>query len=133
MKNVSSAHITDGFGKVKKHAPPEHVYLHQDIGHIRENHLQATLLPQLSSTCTQAESTDIAHDMFRQIKMKIPWYNGRHTLITRKKGLQTKNDRWPASLLLCVLGSTNSASLQTPLILCFKSAVNSCIRIVRPV
>jgi len=26
-------------------------------------------------------------------------------------------------LLLCVLGSTNSASLQTPLILCFKSAV----------
>jgi hypothetical protein len=29
--------------------------------------------------------------------------------------------------------STNSASLQTPLILCFKSAVNSCMGIARPV
>jgi hypothetical protein len=36
-------------------------------------------------------------------------------------------------LLLCVLGSTNSASLQTPLILCFKSAVNSCMVMACPV
>jgi len=44
------------------------------------------------------------------------------------------NQEWEvASLLLCVLGSTNSASLQTPLILCFKSAVNSCVGITRPV
>ena len=38
-----------------------------------------------------------------------------------------------AILLLCVMRSTNSASLQTPLILCFKSAVNSCMGIALPV
>jgi hypothetical protein len=49
LKNVSSAHKLDGLGKIKEHAPrSEHVHLHQDIGHIRKNHLQATLLPQLS-------------------------------------------------------------------------------------
>ena len=48
-KNVSSAHKLDGLGKIKEHAPrSEHVHLHQDIGHVRKNHLQATLLPQLS-------------------------------------------------------------------------------------
>jgi len=35
---------------------------------------------------TQAEFTDIAHNMFGQIKMEIPWYNSRHTLISRKRG-----------------------------------------------
>jgi hypothetical protein len=35
---------------------------------------------------TQAESTDIAHNMFGQIKTEIPWYNSRHTLIPRKRG-----------------------------------------------
>ena len=45
----SSAHKLDGLGKIKEHAPRfEHVHLHQDIAHICENHLQATLLPQLS-------------------------------------------------------------------------------------
>jgi len=34
---------------------------------------------------TQAESTYIAHNMFGQIKMKIPWYNSRHTLILEKE------------------------------------------------
>jgi len=34
---------------------------------------------------TQAESTDIAHNMFGQIKMEIPWYINRHTLISRKR------------------------------------------------
>jgi hypothetical protein len=34
---------------LEEHAPrSEHDNLHQDIGHIRENHLQATLLLQLS-------------------------------------------------------------------------------------
>ena len=48
-KNVSSAHKLDGLGKIKEHAPrSEHVHLHQDIGHICKNHLQATLLPQIS-------------------------------------------------------------------------------------
>ena len=47
-ENVSLAHKLDGLGKIKEHAPrSEHVHLHQDIGHIRKNHLQATLLPQL--------------------------------------------------------------------------------------
>ena len=35
---------------------------------------------------TQAEFTDIAHNMSGQIKMEIPWYNSRHTLISRKRG-----------------------------------------------
>jgi hypothetical protein len=66
-------------GKIEGHAPlSENAHLHQDISHLRENHLQATLLPQ--SLRTQAESTYIAHNMFGQIKMKIPWYNNRHTL-----------------------------------------------------
>ena len=29
---------------------------------------------------TQAESTYIAHNMFGQIKMEIPWYNSWHRL-----------------------------------------------------
>jgi len=46
--SVSSAHKLDGLGKLQEHAPrSEHVHLHQDIAHIRKNHLQATLLPQL--------------------------------------------------------------------------------------
>ena len=48
-KSVSSAHKLDGLGKLKEHAPrSEHVHLHQGFGHIRKNHLHATLLPQLS-------------------------------------------------------------------------------------
>ena len=34
---------------------------------------------------TQAESTYVAHNMFEQIKMEIPWYINRHTLISRKR------------------------------------------------
>jgi len=34
---------------------------------------------------TQAESTYIAHNMFGQIKMEIPWYINWHTLIYRKR------------------------------------------------
>ena len=47
---VSSPNEPDGVGKIKELAPrSEHVHLHQDIGHIRKNHLHATLLmPQLS-------------------------------------------------------------------------------------
>ena len=53
----------------------------------------------------------------------------RGTLIGIRSYLEKgmANQKWyVASLLLCVLGSTNSASLQTPLILCFKSAVHCC-------
>ena len=35
---------------------------------------------------TQAESTYIAHNMFGQIEMEIPWYIIRHTLISRRDG-----------------------------------------------
>ena len=35
---------------------------------------------------TQTESTDIAFNMFGQIKMEIPWYINRHTLVSRKRG-----------------------------------------------
>ena len=49
-------------------------------------------------------------------------------------GWQTKNDKWPVCCCACCpKGSTNSASLQTPLTLSFKSAVNSCMGIARPV
>jgi len=34
---------------------------------------------------TQAESTYIAHNMFWQIMMEIPWYINRHALISRKR------------------------------------------------
>ena len=34
---------------------------------------------------TQAESTYIAHNMFGQIKMEVPWYINRHALISRKR------------------------------------------------
>ena len=34
---------------------------------------------------TQAKSTYIAHNTFVQIKMEIPWYINRHTLISKKK------------------------------------------------
>jgi len=53
---------------------------------------------------TQAESTYIAHNMFGQIKMEIPWYINRHTLISRKRDGK-------------------------PRMICFKSAVNSCMGI----
>ena len=82
------------------------------------------------SMCTQAKSTYIAHNMFGQIKMEIPWYINRHTLISRKR--DGKPRMIGDQLLLCVLGSTKSVSLQTPLILCFKSAVNSCMGIACP-
>ena len=55
-QNISSAHKPDGIGGIKEHAPrSEHVHLHQDIGHIHENHLQATLLPQLSKYAHASE------------------------------------------------------------------------------
>jgi len=50
------------------------------VTYIRKNHLQATLLPQLQSMRTQAESTYIAHNMLGQIKMKMKRYNSRYTL-----------------------------------------------------
>ena len=73
-------------GKLKEHAPrSEHVHLHQDIGHIRKNHLQATLLPQLLKYAHASGIYYFAHNMFGQIKMEIPWYINRHTLISRKR------------------------------------------------
>ena len=63
----------------------EHVHLPQDIGHIHETHFQATLLPQLLK-CAPASGVYLhCAYMFGQIKMEIPWYNSRHTLISRKR------------------------------------------------
>ena len=39
---------------------------------------------------TQAESTYIAHNAFGQIKMEMPWYIIRHTLISRKRDGKTR-------------------------------------------
>ena len=59
---------------LEEHAPrSEHDNLHQDIGHIRKNHLQATLLPQLSKYA-HASGIYLYCNMFGQIKMEIPWY-----------------------------------------------------------
>jgi len=80
---------------------------------------------------TQAEFTYIALNMFGQIKMEIPWYINRHTLISKRRG--GKPRMIGGQFVVVRVGSTNSASLQTPLILCFKSAVNSCIVIACPV
>jgi hypothetical protein len=53
----SSAHKPYGLGKIKEHAPRfEHVHLHQDVGHIHENQLQAALLPQLSKNYKKARA-----------------------------------------------------------------------------
>ena len=73
--------------KIKEHAPrSEYVHLHQDIGHIRENHLQKPrCCLNFQSMRTQAESSYFAHNMFGQIKMEILWYINRHTLISSKR------------------------------------------------
>jgi hypothetical protein len=40
---------SDGLGRIKERASRSgHAHLHRDIGHIRKNHLHATLLPQQS-------------------------------------------------------------------------------------
>jgi hypothetical protein len=77
-----------------------HVHLQQGIGSSQVAHIQTTFKPRcclnFQSMRTQEESTDIVHNMFGQIKIKIPWYSSRHTLISRKKmASQTKNDEWP--------------------------------------
>jgi len=131
-KSVSSAHKLDGLGKLKEHAPrSEHVHRHQDIGHIRKNHFMPRCCLNFQSMRTQAESTYVAHNMFEQIKMEIPWYINRHTLISRKR--DGKPRMIGGQFVVVRVGSTNSASLQTPLILCLKSAVNSCMVIACPV
>ena len=71
------------------------------------------------------------HKQFGQIKMKILWYSSRHTLIYRKK--DGKPRMISGQFVAVRVGSTNSSSLHTPLILCFKSAVSSCMGIARPV
>jgi hypothetical protein len=74
----------------------------------------------------QAESTDIARNMFGQIKIEIPrTIVGIRSLL--EKGIANHEKLF--SLLLCVWVFTNSA----PLILCFRSTVNSCMGITRPV
>jgi len=35
--------------------------------------------------CARKRNLLIAHNTFGQIKMEIPWYNSRHTLISRKR------------------------------------------------
>ena len=61
------------------------------------------------------------HKQFGQIKMKILWYSSRHTLIYRKK--DGKPRMISGQFVAVRVGSTNSSSLHTPLILCFKSAI----------
>ena len=71
----------------------EHVHLPQDIGHIHETHFQATLLPQLLK-CAPASGVYLhCAYMFGQIKMEIPWYINRHTLISRSKKNTTLHTR----------------------------------------
>ena len=55
----------------------------------------------VQSMRAQAESTDIAHNMFGQIKLKILWYNSRHMLITRKKDGKPKLIKWPVCCCAC--------------------------------
>ena len=80
---------------------------------------------------SQAESTYIAHNLSGQIKMKTVVHLSAYTHFLNRMA----NQKWQvASLLLCVLGSTNSASLQTPLIHpMLQICSNSCMGIARPV
>jgi hypothetical protein len=51
--------------------------------HTREPPFKPRCCLNFQSMRTQAESTDITQNMFGQIKMKLPWYISRHTLISR--------------------------------------------------
>ena len=80
----------------------------------------------LKSMRPQAKSTYIAHNMFGQIKIKIPKYNSWHTLISRKR--DGKPRLISGQFVVVRVGRVHHlVSLQTPLILCFKSTVNSCM------
>ena len=81
--------------------------------------------------CARKQNLLMAHNMLGQIKIEIPWYINRHTLIYRKR--DGKPRMIGGQFVVVRVGSTNSASLQTPLILCLKSAVNSCMVIACPV
>jgi len=73
-KSVSSAHKLDALGKVKEHAPRfEHVYTRTLVTYARTIFKPRCCL-NFQSMRTQAESTYIAHNMFGQMKMEIPWY-----------------------------------------------------------
>ena len=80
---------------------------------------------------TQAESTYIAHNMFGQVKMKLPWYNSRHTLIPWKRG---GKPRMTSGQFVVVRVGVHQLSVSpNTSLLCFKSAVNSCMVIACPV
>ena len=114
------------------HLVLEHVHLHQ----VHWSHTQ------------EPSSSHAAASTFKECARKRSLHTLRITCLDRSRwryrgtsiGIRSflekgmANQEWlVASLLLCVLGSTNSASLQTPLILCFKSAVNSCMVLACPV
>jgi len=81
---------------------------------------------------TQAESTYIAHNMFGQIKIEIPWYIDRHTLISRNRGGEPR--MIGGQFVVVRIGVHQLSVSLTPYNLCFKFAVNYCIMgIARPV
>ena len=74
-RNISSAHKLDGLGRIKERAPRfGRVF-------IRENHLWATLLHQLSK---YAHASGVYWHGAKYV-WTATWYNSRHTLITRKR------------------------------------------------
>jgi len=78
--HVSSAQKLDSLGKIKEHAPrSEHVHLRQNIGHTRESPSSHAAASTFKVCAPTAEYTDVAHNMFGQIKIKVPWYSSRHT------------------------------------------------------
>ena len=85
--------------------------------------------------CARKQNLLMAHNMLGQIKIEIPWYINRHTLISRKRDGKPRmiGGQFVVGCCACWGPPTRSASLQTPLILCFKSAVNSCMVIACPV
>jgi hypothetical protein len=119
-KSISSAHKPDGLGRIKE-CPTrfEHVACHIKVLVTRylsqaafkvlvtSRYLSQTAFKphcclNFQSMRTQAQSTDIAHSMFEQIKMEMPWYSSRHTLITRNKdGTPRMHDRWPVCCCAC--------------------------------
>ena len=80
---------------------------------------------------TQAESTKIAHNMFGQIKMQIPWYINRHTLISKKR--DGKPRIFCGQFVVVRVGVHQLSVSPNTSLLCFKSAVNSCMVIACPV
>ena len=84
-KSVSSAHKLDGLGKLKVHLVLNKFIVTRTLVTYARTIFMPRCCLNFQSMRTQAESTYIAHNMFGQINMEIPWYINWHRLTSRKR------------------------------------------------